>query len=67
MRDSKRFERGFPPLAKEGQGGFEHASQNPPQSPFFKLIFTRIFGLWALRGQGGRAKGENFSQQSEIS
>jgi len=41
--------------------------KNPPQSPFFKLIFTRIFGLWALRGQGGRAKGENFSQQSEIS
>ena len=32
-----------------------------------RLIFTRIFGLWALRGQGGRAKGENFSQQSEIS
>ena len=49
MRDSKRFERGFPPLAKEGQGGFEHASQNPPQSLFQrgKLLSRRtiIFGL----------------------
>jgi len=36
MSNSKRFEHGFPPLAKEGQGGFEHASRNPPQSPFFK-------------------------------
>ena len=51
MRDSKRFERGFPPLAKEGQGGFERASQNPPQSPFFKLIMSHISWLWTLQGE----------------
>jgi len=51
MRDSKRFERRFPPLAKEAQGGFERASQNPPQSPFFKLIMSHISWLWTLQGE----------------
>ena len=30
------FEDGFPPLAKEGQGGFQAEPQNPPRSPFVK-------------------------------
>ena len=55
MRDSKRFERGFPPLAKEGQGGFERASAKSPSVPLFqrgKLLSRRtiIFGL-GLRGR----------------
>lgn len=34
VRIDGRFERRFPPLAKEGQGGFDRAPENPRQSPF---------------------------------